>query len=140
MDFIKAQYGNGFYKEGMEQDTQLQHKILQGKSGMNNVFLYHCCILIFSLMTTTGTGHSSTSPTTVCRTSCRSSWPRGPGCSTSETGEDWRILANIGLYDDLFLYTFSGVHHKKSNCDSNAGLDKVKSIIKSAQKYLFPSR
>ena len=31
MDFIKAQYGNGFYKEGMEQDTQLQHKILQGK-------------------------------------------------------------------------------------------------------------
>lgn len=32
-----------------------------------------------------------------------------------------------------------GVHHKKSNCDSNAGLDKVKAIIKSAQKYLFPS-
>ena len=39
-----------------------------------------------------------------------------------------------------FILHFSGVHHKKSNCDSNYGLDKVKSIIKSAQKYLFPPR
>lgn len=100
VDFIKAQYGNGFYKEGMEQDTQLQHTILQGKSGRNNVFLSHFYISIFSLMTTTGTGHCSTSRTTVCRTSCRSSWPRGPGCSTSETGED------IGKYWTLWLLYF----------------------------------
>lgn len=33
-----------------------------------------------------------------------------------------------------------GVHHKKSNCDSNTGLDKVKSIINSAQNYLFPEK
>jgi len=31
-----------------------------------------------------------------------------------------------------------GVHHKKANCDSNTGLEKVKSIIKSAKNYLFP--
>jgi len=33
-----------------------------------------------------------------------------------------------------------GVHHKKSNCDSNTGLDKVKSIINSAKNYLFPDK
>ena len=33
-----------------------------------------------------------------------------------------------------------GVHHKKANCDSNTGLEKVKSIIKSAKNYLFPPR
>jgi len=33
-----------------------------------------------------------------------------------------------------------GVHHKKSNCDSNTGLDKVKSIITSSKNYLFPER
>lgn len=90
----------------------------------------------FSLMTTTGTGLCSASLTTVCRTSSRWSWPRAPECSTSETGE--KKCTNIGLL--LLSFAFSGVHHKKSNCDSNAGLDKVKSIIKSAQKYLFPSR
>jgi len=31
-----------------------------------------------------------------------------------------------------------GVHHKKTNCDSNAGLDKVKSIIQSSKTYMFP--
>jgi len=31
-----------------------------------------------------------------------------------------------------------GVHHKKSNCDSNAGLDKVKSIIESSKQHFFP--
>ena len=35
---------------------------------------------------------------------------------------------------------FSGVHHKKSNCDSNAGLDKVKSIIESSKQHFFPER
>jgi len=33
-----------------------------------------------------------------------------------------------------------GVHHKKTNCDSNTGLDKVKSIISSAKKSLFPEK
>eukprot|EP00092_Neocalanus_flemingeri_P008127 GFUD01008767.1.p1 GENE.GFUD01008767.1~~GFUD01008767.1.p1 ORF type:complete len:538 (+),score=109.14 GFUD01008767.1:270-1883(+) len=31
-----------------------------------------------------------------------------------------------------------GIHHKKSNCDSNTVIEKVKSIIKSASKYFFP--
>jgi len=33
-----------------------------------------------------------------------------------------------------------GVHHKKSNCDSNAVIEKVKKIIKSAKTYLFPKK
>merc|ERR1712241_685268 len=32
-----------------------------------------------------------------------------------------------------------GVHHTKKDCDSSAGIEKVKSIIKSAKNYLFPS-
>ena len=58
-------------------------------------------------------------------------------------GDWWATwyLRKLDFYWQVVLYflRFSGVHHKKSNCDSNAGLDKVKSIIKSAQKYLFPS-
>jgi len=33
-----------------------------------------------------------------------------------------------------------GVHHKKSDCDSSAALDKVTAIIRSALPYLFPER
>ena len=33
-----------------------------------------------------------------------------------------------------------GVHHTKKDCDSSAGIEKVKSIIKSAKNYLFPPR
>jgi len=33
-----------------------------------------------------------------------------------------------------------GVHHKKSDCDSSAALDKVTAIIRSALPYFFPER
>ena len=33
VDFLQAQHGNGFYKKGVEQNTQLQRTILQGKVG-----------------------------------------------------------------------------------------------------------
>jgi len=33
-----------------------------------------------------------------------------------------------------------GVHHKKSDCDSSAALDKVTAIIRSALPYFFPQR
>ena len=39
MDFVEAQHGNGLYQEGMAQDTQLQHKILQGNKRRENDFV-----------------------------------------------------------------------------------------------------
>jgi len=33
-----------------------------------------------------------------------------------------------------------GVHHKKSNCDSDTVIDKLGSILKSAKKYFFPEK
>jgi len=33
-----------------------------------------------------------------------------------------------------------GVHHKKSDCDSNLVMDKVKNILKTASTYLFPAK
>ena len=39
VDFVEAQHGNGLYQEGMAQDTQLQHKILQGNKRRENDFV-----------------------------------------------------------------------------------------------------
>jgi len=38
------------------------------------------------------------------------------------------------------LLLISGVHHKKSDCDSNLVMDKVKNILKTASTYLFPAK
>ena len=38
MDFVEAQHGNGLYQEGMAQDTQLQHTILQGNETTGELF------------------------------------------------------------------------------------------------------
>lgn len=35
---------------------------------------------------------------------------------------------------------FSGVHHKKNNCESTAVIAKVQNVLKSAKKHLFPSQ
>jgi len=33
-----------------------------------------------------------------------------------------------------------GVHHKKSDCDSNSVIEKVKSILQTAKEYLYPEK
>jgi hypothetical protein len=40
----------------------------------------------------------------------------------------------------LVNYFYSGVHHKKANCGASLVMDKVKTIIKSAQEFFFPDR
>lgn len=34
----------------------------------------------------------------------------------------------------------SGVHHKKTNCESTAVIAKVQNILKAAQEHLFPTQ
>ena len=82
-----------------------------------------------------GTGPFNTFLIIVSNKSSKSSWSKAPEFSTSENGK-------IILSSKHFLIgnLSSGVHHKKTNCDSNTGLDKVKSIISSAKKSLFPEK
>ena len=87
-------------------------------------------------MTTTGTGPCSTCPSTACRRSCRWCWWKVPGFSILENGE---IILILNLLSKSQILS-SGVHHKKSNCDSKAVSEKVKKIIKSAKTYFFPER
>ena len=48
-----------------------------------------------------------------------------------------RKYENMISLSNLFL---SGVHHKKSDCDSNLVMDKVKNILKTANTFLFPAK
>ena len=54
-------------------------------------------------------------------------------------GEWYRLYAfNYFIFmSNKFL---SGVHHKKSHCDSDAVIDKLQTILKTASPYFFPDR
>ena len=54
----------------------------------------------------------------------------------------WRMvrLSWFSICWLILIILSSGVHHKKSNCDSKAVSEKVKKIIKSAKTYFFPKR
>ena len=54
-------------------------------------------------------------------------------------GEWWEYKSNYPSYSISALYC-SGVHHKKSNCNSRTISEKVKKIIKSAKSAFFPQR
>lgn len=48
----------------------------------------------------------------------------------------WRFFQYCVFQFSLF---FSGVHHKKANCDSNSVITKVQKVVKGAKQYFFPA-
>lgn len=37
-------------------------------------------------------------------------------------------------------FCFSGVHHKKNNCESSGVISKVQQVLKAAKRHLFPDK
>lgn len=37
-------------------------------------------------------------------------------------------------------YYFSGVHHKKNNCESSGVISKVQQVLKAGKRHLFPEK
>lgn len=50
------------------------------------------------------------------------------------------IVMNIWSLYELNFVNASGVHHKKTNCESTAVIAKVQNILKAAQEHLFPTQ
>lgn len=50
------------------------------------------------------------------------------------------ILLWIWSLYELNFVNASGVHHKKTNCESTAVIAKVQNILKAAQEHLFPTQ
>lgn len=40
----------------------------------------------------------------------------------------------------IFYFCFSGVHHKKNNCESATVISKVQHVLKTAKRHLYPDR
>lgn len=105
-------------------------------------------IIFVSTMIIIGIGHCSMYLNSVYVTNCMQWWLKDPEYFTSVNGEfepapylfkslNFHL---IKIIENWFCWNFSGVHHKKKNCESNQVISKVQQVLKIAtkSKQLYP--